>query len=281
VAATGAVILASGPGTRLGELGTRMPKTMLPVAGHPYLEHLATRLLDAGLRPVVVAVNHLADMIRGHFANQPRWDNLAFVTTGQRGTGADLLDCLAQVPTDVFVVWNGDTVVDLDVPALLTFSGQDLDRGVIVLTRCTGVPNEGAFYVADNGTVLASLEAAPAPAIPSRFAWRASSTGVMLLSKPLLARFRSSPPPSSLEKTVLPCLISTRHLRAFDNGTRYFLDFGTPQGLEQLGRDAQSLFSGTGDLAERRSRPERRMEGTTQPAHDKEGDDAYGRGTTA
>jgi NDP-sugar pyrophosphorylase family protein len=29
---TAAVILAGGPGTRLGALGTKMPKTMLPVA---------------------------------------------------------------------------------------------------------------------------------------------------------------------------------------------------------------------------------------------------------
>jgi NDP-sugar pyrophosphorylase family protein len=238
---TAAVILAGGPGTRLGELGARMPKTMLPVAGRPYLEHLTTRLLDAGLRPVVVAVHHLAGMIRGHFADQRRWADLVFVTTGQRGTGADLFDCLPQVPTDGFVVWNGDTLVDLDVAALLAFAAQDPDRGVIVLTRRPGVPNQGAFYVAEDGIVVASLEAAPAPAIPSRFAWRGSSTGVLLLSKPLLARFGSSAPPSSLEKTALPCLISTRHLRAFDNATRYFLDFGTPAGLEQLGRDAPSL----------------------------------------
>ena len=243
--ATAAVVLASGPGTRLGELGARMPKTMLPVAGRPYLEHLATRLLSGGLRPVVVAVHHLAGTIRDHFADQPRWANLVLVTTGQRGTGADLLDCLPHVPTDAFVVCNGDTVVDLDPAALLAFAAHDPDRGVIVLTRRVGVPNEGAFYVAADGTVLASLEADPAPAIPAQFAWQGSSTGVVLLTKPLLGRSGPSPPPpSSLEKTLLPSLISTRHLRAFDNGTRYFLDFGTPEGLEQLGRGALPLFAG-------------------------------------
>jgi len=88
-------------------------------------------------------------------------------------------------------------------------------------------------------------EGATAAAIPTRFAWQGSSTGVLLLTKPLLARFRSSSaPPSSLEKTILPGLVTTRHLRAFHNGTRYFLDFGTPERLTQLGRDAPSLFSG-------------------------------------
>lgn len=240
--ATAAVILAGGPGTRLGALGARMPKTMLPVAGRPYLEYLATRLLAAGLCPLVVGIHHLADMIRGHFADEPRWADILLVPTGQRGTGADLLDCLAHVPTDAFVIWNGDTVVDLDLTALLEFAEQDTGRGAIVLTRRTGVPNEGAFYVADDGRVLASLEAAPAPAIPAGFAWRGSSTGVLLLRKALLARFSSGPPPSSLEQTILPRLISTQHLRAFDNGTRYFLDFGTPERLEQLARDTPAFL---------------------------------------
>jgi NDP-sugar pyrophosphorylase family protein len=194
------VVLASGPGTRLGTLGARMPKTMLP-----------------DLR-------------------EPQWNDLRFVLTGQQGTRADLLDCLRHVDTDAFVVWNGDTVVDLDVAALLTASARDPAGGVIVLTRRTGVPNEGAFFVAGDGRVLASLEAVPTPAIPSTFAWRGSSAGVLLLRKSLLSPFHS-PLQRSLEKSILPSLIATRQLRAFDNGERYFLDFGTWKGFDQLRRD--------------------------------------------
>jgi hypothetical protein len=95
------------------------------------------------------------------------------------------------------------------------------------------VPNEGAFYVAGDGTVLTSLEASPSPAAPKAFAWRGSSTGVLLLRKPLLASYSSACHPS-LERTVLPSPIAAGQVRAFDNGTRYFLDFGTPASLEQL-----------------------------------------------
>jgi mannose-1-phosphate guanylyltransferase len=233
---TACVVMAAGPGTRLGELGARVPKTMIQVAGRPYLEHLSALLLKAGLRPVVVAVHHRAEMIRDHFGRDPRWSDIAFVSAPQRGSGADLLDCLPHVPTDAFVIWNGDTVVDLDIRALLAFHEEEPERGVMVVTRRAGVPNEGAIYVADDGTVLASLEAVPAQARPRVFAWRASSTGVLLLRKSLLAGF-SSTIPLSLEKTVLPALVAGRALRAFDNGTRYFLDFGTPERLEQLNRD--------------------------------------------
>ena len=40
----------------------------------------------------------------------------------------------------------------------------------------------------------------------------------------------------------MPALIAARRVRAFDNGTRYFLDFGTPAGLKQLQHD-QLVFS--------------------------------------
>jgi len=39
------------------------------------------------------------------------------------------------------------------------------------------------------------------------------------------------------ESTILPDLISHGLLCAFDNGTRYFLDFGTPEGLAKLAVD--------------------------------------------
>jgi mannose-1-phosphate guanylyltransferase len=214
---------------------------MIEVAGRPYLEHLAGRLLNAGLRPVVIAVHHHDEVIRGHFARDHHWTDLVFVHTGQRGTGADLLGCLPHVPAETFVVWNGDTVVDLELAALLAFAAEDPGCGVVVLTRRAGVANEGAFYVAGDGVVLASLEASPPPALPDTFAWRGSSTGVLVLRKSLLASFGAASP-LSLESTVLPSLIAAGRMRAFDNGTRYFLDFGTPAALEQLHRD-QFAFS--------------------------------------
>jgi NDP-sugar pyrophosphorylase family protein len=159
---TAAVVLAAGPGTRLGELGLRLPKAMVPVAGRPHLEHLARFLLGAGLRLVVVAVHHRADVVRRHFADSRSWPGLVFVTTSQGGTGADLLECLAGMPDEPFVVWNGDTIVD--------------------------------------------------PTAQERRA-------------------------RDLEATILPDLIARGLLRAFDNGTRYFLDFGTPERLARLTHD--------------------------------------------
>lgn len=230
---TGAIILAAGPGTRLGDLGARIPKTMLPVAGRPYLEHLVSRLLGAGLRPVVVAVHHHADMIREHFNGDRSRADLLFVHTNQRGTGSDLLECLGSVPTDAFIVWNGDTIVELDVPDLLGHGERAEGGAIIVLTRRLDAPNNGAWYVDANRTIIASLEAVPKPVAPIDFTWRGSSTGVLLLRKSLLTGYQARPAPD-LYSSILPLLIARRKLKAYDNGRRYFLDFGTPQNLARI-----------------------------------------------
>ncbi len=239
---TGAVVLAAGPGTRLGDLGARMPKTMIPVAGRPYLEHLAGRLLGAGLRPVVVAVHHHAEMIREHFSGDLSRADLLSVRTNQRGTGSDLLECLDNVPTDAFVVWNGDTIVELDMLDLLSHGERAAGSAVIVLTRRPDAPNKGAWYVDADSTVIASLEAVPKPTAPVDFAWRGSSTGVLLLTKSLLVAYQAGQAPD-LYSSILPSLISRRSLKAYDNGLRYFLDFGTPQTLAQIDHNQVAFWA--------------------------------------
>lgn len=245
---TGAVVLAAGPGTRLGILGKRMAKTMLPVAGRPFLEHLAGRLLGAGLYPVVVAVNHHADTIVNHFTGHPLTAGLRFVHTDQRGTGADLIQCLDSLHTDDFIVWNGDTIADIDLPNFLghadTQTSNGASRAVIALSRRPNVPNQNAWFVGDDGTVLATMEAEPRPAVPDDYAWRGSSTGILHLTKPLLGRFRNDDARSGdasfsdLYSGVLPELAERRELMAYDDGYRYFVDFGTRFALARIDHHA-------------------------------------------
>jgi mannose-1-phosphate guanylyltransferase len=230
---TAAVILAAGPGTRLGALGARLPKTMIPVAGRPYLEHLTGRLLGAGLHPVIVAVHHHAATIMDHFSGHPLSPGLRFVHTDQAGTGADLSRCLDALPAGAFLVWNGDTIVDLDISNLLTPGQQRPHAGTIVLTRRPDVPNHNAWYVDHDATVLATAESDPPPTPPAAYAWRGSSTGVLLPTTHLLAPHASAPVPDRY-RAILPALIRQGALTAYDNGHRYFLDFGTPTALASI-----------------------------------------------
>ena len=64
-----AVILAGGKGTRLLPLTASIPKPLVPVGNIPILEIVLLQLKHFGFTEVVIAVNHLADLIMATFGN--------------------------------------------------------------------------------------------------------------------------------------------------------------------------------------------------------------------
>jgi NDP-sugar pyrophosphorylase family protein len=61
------VILSGGLGTRLGALARGLPKSMIRVAGRPFLELVVDSFASRGLREFVFLVGHHADVIESHF----------------------------------------------------------------------------------------------------------------------------------------------------------------------------------------------------------------------
>ena len=64
-----AVILCGGRGTRLRPITDSMPKPMVPVCGHPFLEHLLEQLRGQGITEVVLLTGYLGDVIESHFGD--------------------------------------------------------------------------------------------------------------------------------------------------------------------------------------------------------------------
>jgi NDP-sugar pyrophosphorylase family protein len=60
-------ILAGGLATRLRPITEKIPKSLLPVAGRPFLAHQLELLHSRGIRRVVLCVGHLGEMIRQQF----------------------------------------------------------------------------------------------------------------------------------------------------------------------------------------------------------------------
>ena len=70
---TQVVILAGGLGTRLGPLAEGLPKSMIPVAGRPFLEHVLRQAAGQGFDEALLLVGFGADLIESHFGDGSAW----------------------------------------------------------------------------------------------------------------------------------------------------------------------------------------------------------------
>jgi len=109
-----AVILAGGKGTRLAPYTTTLPKPLVPVGEKPILEIILKQLSDHNVKNIVMAVNHMAQLIQAFFGDGGRYgvDINYSLEDKPLGTVAPLK--LIDGLPDNFFVMNGDVLTDID-----------------------------------------------------------------------------------------------------------------------------------------------------------------------
>jgi NDP-sugar pyrophosphorylase family protein len=118
-----ALVLAAGMGERLRPLTDVTPKPMLELGGHPLIHYPLAMLRRAGITDIAINLHHLGAAIqrglgdgsalglRITYAPEP-------VLLGTGGPLGGLRDFLGG---DTFVIANSDTILDLDLSAMLKF----------------------------------------------------------------------------------------------------------------------------------------------------------------
>ncbi|MBI5056332.1 MAG: NTP transferase domain-containing protein [Nitrospirae bacterium] len=108
-----AVILAGGKGTRLRPYTTILPKPMMPIGEKPILEIIINKLVEGGVKKIIISVGYLAGIIQAYFGNGERFgvEIKYFIETEPLGT----VGCLALIKNleEEFIVTNGDVLTDL------------------------------------------------------------------------------------------------------------------------------------------------------------------------
>ena len=115
-------ILAGGLGTRLGPRAEKMPKSLIRVAGQPFLAHQLTFLRKQGLKQIVICVGHLGEMIQAQFGNGADFDmtlKYSFDGPSLLGTGGALRKALPLLGNQFFVIY-GDSYLPTDFGAVLS-----------------------------------------------------------------------------------------------------------------------------------------------------------------
>jgi NDP-sugar pyrophosphorylase family protein len=129
-------LLAGGLATRLKPITTSVPKSLVEVAGRPFVDHQLALLRKNGIRRVVLCLGHLGEQVQEHLSSGAEIGmELQYSFDGSRllDTGGALRRALPMLG-EVFWVLYGDSYLDIDYAAVLAdFARRDLPALMTVL----------------------------------------------------------------------------------------------------------------------------------------------------
>ncbi|MEW6517399.1 MAG: nucleotidyltransferase family protein [candidate division FCPU426 bacterium] len=116
-------ILAGGLATRLQAETERTPKSLLQVAGKPFIDHQLEQLAGQGVERVLVCTGHLGEAIERHVGDGRAFGlSVEYSRDGERllGTAGALHKALPRLD-DIFFVLYGDSYLDVNLAEVYGF----------------------------------------------------------------------------------------------------------------------------------------------------------------
>lgn len=225
-----AVILAGGRGRRLAPFTVAFPKPLVPIGDRAVLEILIRALVRSGITEIVLAVDHLAELIMAYVTGHPELRDLAQYRFVRDERPSGTAGPLARIEGlgETFLVCNGDLLTGLDFKALVAHhraSGAALTVAVHARPVKLGL---GVLDIAEGDRVTRYTEK---PVMHYEV-----SMGVYVYEPRVLAYIR---PGEYLDfpDLVQRLLDAGEHVGAWRNDA-YWLDIGNPDDYARAQEDA-------------------------------------------
>jgi NDP-sugar pyrophosphorylase family protein len=139
-----ALVLAAGLGERARPLTETIPKPMLEVGGRPLIHYPLAMLKRAGITQLAINVHHLAGVIqRGLRDGKALGLDITYSPEPTlMGTGGPLNALRGYFGAATFVLANSDSILDLDLAAMIAFHRERGALATIALFK----PTDGRDY---------------------------------------------------------------------------------------------------------------------------------------
>jgi MurNAc alpha-1-phosphate uridylyltransferase len=217
-----AMILAAGLGKRMRPLTETLPKPLLQVADRSLIEHQIERLVDSGIREIVINHFYHGDKIEQQLGDGSQFgasihysrENVRLETAG------GIIKALPLLKDDCFVVVNADVWTDFPFSNLQPVDGAGCLAHLVLVPNTEHHPY-GDFYIDSDGRVHED---------PERRDQRLTFSGISVLHRNLFAGHPVEPLP-------LVTLLSDAMVGNKVSGEIYqgeWIDIGTPERLRQL-----------------------------------------------
>jgi mannose-1-phosphate guanylyltransferase len=225
------MLLAAGKSTRLGELGTVLPKPLVPICGYPAITFALALCRRAGLTDVVVNLHHHGELIR-----QALGDGAAHGVTIRYsdevellGTGGGIARARALFRPGPVLVMNGKVVADIDLAEVVA-THQAAPSGTaatMVLRQDPNIDKWSPVGVDATGRVVSLRQQrsdhTPVGAITDRM-----FTGIHILEPALLDRLPPAGVSDVISEAYIPALRAGERIQSLTMGG-YFAEHSTPE----------------------------------------------------
>jgi len=218
-------ILAGGLATRLRPLTEKIPKSLLPVAGRPFLAHQLKLLYGLGVRRVVLCVGHLGEMIQNEFGGESFGVRLDYSFDGEKllGTGGALKRALPRLGAEFFVLY-GDSYLPIQYAPILQAFHRGGKPGLMTVYR-----NEGKYDTSNvifrDGEIVVYDKKARLPEM------RHIDYGLSLFKSAVFEGYAASQVFDLAE--VMGRLVREKRLAGYEVFERFY-EIGSPAGLPEL-----------------------------------------------
>lgn len=221
------VILAGGLASRLGNLASHCPKSMIRIAGKPFLEHQIDLLRKGNVTDIILCTGHLGGQIESYFGSGVKFGVRIRYSreTGQLlGTGGCLKNAEWLLDNTFFVMY-GDSYLVLDYGGIETEFRKDPECGLMVVYRNENRYDRSNVAMRDGRIVDYGYE----NYLEKVFI----DEGISVIRKEFLGWFERNQP-FPLE-ALFNKVIEKRRLRAWETSQRFF-EVGSLSGMEEFSR---------------------------------------------
>jgi mannose-1-phosphate guanylyltransferase len=211
-----------------------VPKPVVPVVDRPFLRHQIDLLARIGVREIMFSVAYQPERIEAVFGDGSAVGcRIHYVVEETAlGTGGAVKNAESHLD-DTTIVFNGDVLTDVDLPAVVQSHRESRARATLVLTP---VPNPAAYGLVetdDDGRVTSFVEK---PTDPSQIRTDTINAGIYVLDTATLGLMPSGEP-VSIERMFFPALLGRGDLVRAWVHRGYWIDIGTPEKYLQVHRD--------------------------------------------
>jgi NDP-sugar pyrophosphorylase family protein len=226
------VILAGGLATRMRPLTDAIPKSLIPAAGRPFIDHQLAHLAGHGVSDVVLSIGYRGDALRAHVGDGARFGlRVRVVDEGKdlRGTAGALRLALAEgALEEAFLVIYGDSFLPVDFGAVFAAFRAAGKPALMTVFRNEGRWDTSNVIFDGRMVTLYDKQRRTRPAAEFRFI----DYGLGALSRAVIES--DVPPAGKADLAELYHALSVRGALAGLEMQERFYEIGSPAGLHDF-----------------------------------------------